>query len=72
LFRVRYKVRSVAAVHREQQCIYVYPAHVEATAKAGYSMEPALKRVMITLDVAFRSGVALDVTARQSRRPSDG
>jgi AcrR family transcriptional regulator len=64
-------IEAAAAVVRDAVTVYVYPAHVEAAAKAGVSMEPALKRLMITLDVAFRSGVALNVTARQTRSLSD-
>jgi AcrR family transcriptional regulator len=64
-------IEAAAAVVRDAVTVYAYPAHVEAAAKAGYSMEPDLKRLMITLDVAFRSGVALDATARQTRRPAD-
>lgn len=63
-------IEAAAAVVRDAVTVYVYPAHVEAAAKAGYSMEPALKRLVITLNAAFRSGVALDATARQTRSPS--
>ena len=64
-------IEAAAAVVRDAVTVYVYPAHVEAAAKAGYSMEPALRRLMMTLDVAFRSGIALDATATQTRSRSD-
>lgn len=63
-------IEAAAAVVRDAVTIYVYPAHVEAAAKADRSMEPALKRLMITLDVAFRAGVALGASAKQTRRPA--
>jgi AcrR family transcriptional regulator len=60
--RKEYKINDIASaavVVRDAVTVYMYPAHVEAAAKAGYSMEPALKRVITTLNVAFRSGVNL-------------
>ena len=50
-------VDAASEVVRDAVTVYVYPALVEAAAKAGISMEPAIKRMLATLTVAFRSGV---------------
>jgi len=60
--RGEYRIEDVDAaseVVRDAVTVYVYPALVEAAAKAGISMEPAIQRMMAVLDVAFRSGVSL-------------
>jgi AcrR family transcriptional regulator len=49
-------VDATAEVVRDAVTVYVHPAHVEAAAKAGHSIEPALLRMMNTLNVAFRFG----------------
>jgi hypothetical protein len=50
-------VDAASEVVRDAVTVFIYPALVEAAAKAGISMEQALNRVMATLTVAFRSGV---------------
>ena len=50
-------VDAASEVVRDAVTVFIYPALVEAAAKAGISMEQAIKRVMATLTVAFRSGV---------------
>ena len=50
-------VDAASEVVRDAVTAYVYPALVEAAAKAGISMEQSIKRMMATLTVAFRSGV---------------
>jgi AcrR family transcriptional regulator len=57
-----FKIDNVAAaaeVVRDAVTVFVHPAHVEAAARGGYSMERALMRVMATLIVAFKEGVPL-------------
>ena len=49
-------IDAAAEVVRDAVTVYVHPAHVEAAAKAGYPLEPAIKRMISTLDIAFRSG----------------
>src|SRR5277367_725909 len=50
-------VDAASEVVRDAVTVFVYPAHVAAAAKAGRSMEEAIKRMIATLIVAFRSGV---------------
>jgi AcrR family transcriptional regulator len=50
-------VDAASEVVRDAVTAFVYPAHVAAAAKSGRSMEPAIKRMLATLTVAFRSGV---------------
>jgi AcrR family transcriptional regulator len=50
-------VDAASEVVRDAVTVFIYPAHVEAAAKAGISMEQAIKRMTATLTVAFRSGV---------------
>jgi hypothetical protein len=50
-------VDTASEVVRDAVTVYVYPALVEAPAKAGISMEPSIKRMMATLIAAFRAGV---------------
>jgi AcrR family transcriptional regulator len=55
-----YRIEDVDAaseVVRDAVTVYVYPALVEAAAKAGIFMEPLIKRMMATLIAAFRAGV---------------
>lgn len=55
-----YKIEDIDAaseVVRDAVTVFVHPAHVEAAARAGRSSEKAVKRMIATLDVAFRSGV---------------
>jgi AcrR family transcriptional regulator len=52
-------VAAAAEVVRDAVTVFVHPAHVEAAATRGYSMERALLRVMATLIVAFKKGVSL-------------
>lgn len=49
-------VAAAAEVVRDAVTVFVHPAHVEAAARRGQSMERALLRVMATLIVAFREG----------------
>lgn len=48
-------VDAASEVVRDAVTVYVYPALVEAAAKAGISMEPSIKRMMATLIVAYSS-----------------
>jgi AcrR family transcriptional regulator len=50
-------VDAASEVVRDAVTVFIYPAHVEAAAKAGRSMEQAIKRMTATLTVAFRAGV---------------
>lgn len=69
--RKEYKIDNIeaaAAVVRDAVTVYVYPTHVQAAANAGYSMEPALKRLLSTLERAFRSGVVFGVNLAKDKR----
>jgi len=55
----RYKIDDIdaaAEVVRDAVTVYVHPAHVEAAAKEGRRLEPAIKRMIGTLNIAFRAG----------------
>jgi hypothetical protein len=49
---------GAAEVVRDAVTVYVHPAHVEAAAKVGLSLEPAIKRTISTL-IAFRSRLSI-------------
>ena len=51
-------------VVRDAVTVYVHPAHVEAAAKVGLPLEPAIKRMISTLNVAFRSGFSIAPSKR--------
>lgn len=53
-------VSAAAGVVRDAITVFVHPAHVEAAHKAGIHMEPMMRRVIATLQVAFVAGVAFD------------
>jgi AcrR family transcriptional regulator len=53
-------IDAAAGVVRDAMTVFVHPAHVEAAHKAGIRMEPNLRRVMATLQMAFAAGVAFD------------
>jgi AcrR family transcriptional regulator len=53
-------IDAAAGVVRDAMTVFVHPAHVEAAHKAGIRMEPNLRRVMATLQIAFAAGVAFD------------
>jgi Tetracyclin repressor-like, C-terminal domain len=60
--RKEYKIDDIGAaaeVVRDAVTVYVHPAHVEAVAKVGLPLEPAIKRMIRTLNVAFRSGFSI-------------
>lgn len=50
-------VEAAASVVRDAVTVFVHPGHVEAAIRAGAVLEPAIDRVMETLNVAFRSGI---------------
>lgn len=50
---------KAAEVVRDAVTVFVHPAHVEAATKAGYAMEDGVRRVMATLNAAFRQGLSL-------------
>ena len=52
-------IEAAAEVVRDAVTVYVHPAHVEAAAKAGHPLEPAIKRMISTLNTAFRSGFSI-------------
>jgi hypothetical protein len=52
-------VDAAAEVVRDAVTIYVHPAHVEAAARAGISMEPSVRRMIATLVVALKKGLSL-------------
>lgn len=52
-------VDAAAEVVRDAVTVFVHPAHVEASARAGLSGDAGLRRVMATLILAFRTGVSL-------------
>jgi len=56
---------EAAEVVGDAVTVYVHPAHVEAAAKAGRPLEPAIKRMISTLNMAFRSGFSI----ASSKRP---
>jgi AcrR family transcriptional regulator len=61
--QVEFKIDNIdaaAGVVRDAMTVFVHPAHVEAAHKAGIRMEPNLRRVMATLQIAFAAGVAFD------------
>jgi Tetracyclin repressor-like, C-terminal domain len=49
-------IDAAAEVVRDAVTVYLHPAHVEAAAKSGHRLEPAIKRMIATLNIAFRSG----------------
>ncbi len=49
-------INTAAEVVRDAVTVYVHPALVEAAAKLGHRLEPAIKRMVSTLNIAFRSG----------------
>ena len=49
-------IDAAAEVVRDAVTVYIHPAHVEAAAKLGHRLEPAIKRMISTLNIAFRSG----------------
>lgn len=51
-------VQVAAEVVRDAVTVFVHPAHVEAAARAGISMEPAIDHVLMTLITAFATGIA--------------
>jgi AcrR family transcriptional regulator len=50
-------VFAAANVVRDAVTVFINPAHVEASAKAGLLREDAMRRVISTLIVAFKQGV---------------
>jgi len=63
-----YKIDDIGAaaeVVRDAVTVYVHPAHVEAAAKVGLPLEPAIKRMIGTLNVAFRSGFSIAPSKRE-------
>jgi AcrR family transcriptional regulator len=50
---------AAAGVIRDAVTVYVHPAHVEAAAKAGIDLEPSIRRMMLTLVTALKTGLAL-------------
>ena len=48
---------AAAEIVRDAVTVYVHPAHVAAAAAAGLSMEPAVRRMMGALTMAFRVGL---------------
>jgi AcrR family transcriptional regulator len=60
--RKEYKIDDIdaaAEVVRDAVTVYVHPALVEAAAKLGHPLEPAIKRMMSTLNIAFRAGFSI-------------
>jgi hypothetical protein len=67
LRKKEYKIDDIGAaaeVVRDAVTVYVHPAHVEAAAKVGLPLEPAIKRMISTLNVAFRSGFSIAPSKR--------
>src|SRR5271163_3273439 len=65
--RKEYKIDDIGAaaeVVRDAVTVYVHPAHVEAAAKVGLPLEPAIKRMISTLNAAFRSGFSITKSKR--------
>ncbi|PCE25451.1 hypothetical protein BWP39_13060 [Paraburkholderia acidicola] len=65
-------VQAAAEVVRDAVTVFVHPAHVEAAARAGISMEPAALRVIATLIRAFTVGVSFaeaDSQSGKAKRP---
>jgi AcrR family transcriptional regulator len=62
-------IDAAAEVVRDAVTVFVHPAHVEAAQKAGVQMEPMIRRVIATLVVAFRTGVAFDAAGSQENIP---
>lgn len=57
-----YKIDEIdvaAEIVRDAVTVYLHPAHVEAAAKVGRPLEPAIKRMISTLNIAFRSGLSI-------------
>ena len=52
-------IDAAAEVVRDAVTVYVHPAHVEAAAKLGHRLEPAIKRMISTLNIAFRAGFSI-------------
>jgi AcrR family transcriptional regulator len=52
-------IDAAAEVVRDAVTVFVHPAHVEAAAKSGHRLEPAIKRMINTLNIAFRSGFSI-------------
>lgn len=62
-----YKIENIEAaaeVVRDAVTVYVHPALIEAAAKVGHRLEPAIKRMISTLNVAFRSGLFIAPSKR--------
>jgi len=53
-------IAAAAGVVRDAVTVFVHPAHVQAAAKAGVSMEANLRRTMTVLIRAFTAGVTLN------------
>jgi AcrR family transcriptional regulator len=49
-------IDAAAEVVRDAVTLYLHPVHVEAAAKMGHRLGPAIKRMISTLNIAFRSG----------------
>ena len=52
-------IDAAAEVVRDAVTVYVHPAHVEAAAQARHRLEPAIKRMISALNIAFRSGFSI-------------
>jgi AcrR family transcriptional regulator len=52
-------VDAAAKVVRDALTAYIHPAHVEAAARAGISMDTSIRRMIATLVVALRKGLSL-------------
>jgi AcrR family transcriptional regulator len=64
-------IDAAAEVVRDAVTVYVHPAHVEAAAKAGHPLEPAIKRMISTLNIAFRSGFSFAPSKRGTKISCD-
>jgi len=53
-------IPAAAGVVRDAVTVFIHPAHVQAAAKAGASMELNIRRTMTVLIRAFKAGVTLD------------
>lgn len=53
-------IPAAAGVVRDAVTVFIHPAHVQAAAKAGASMELNIRRTMTVLIRAFTAGVTLD------------
>jgi hypothetical protein len=57
-------IDAAAEVVRDAVTVYIHPTHVEGAVKVGHPLEPAIRRMISTLNIAFRSGFSIAPSRR--------